>query len=161
MRQFTLEKFLNYKEETGKEPKVVSRDGKSARIICVDRTTESLPILALVKEGKNYEAVYAYNKSGESQQGHKYDLFFAEMQPDPKYRPFSNAEECFAEVQKHGGWVKDKYAIRHVSQITFKEPQGIMNDMVQVRGCNGRTYAEFLTDFDWADDGTPCGIKEY
>ena len=32
------------------------------------------------------------------------------IKPEPKYRPFENAEECLAEMQKHQpfGWVKDK-----------------------------------------------------
>lgn len=82
------------------------------------------------------------------------------IKTEPKYRPYANAEECFKDVQKHGGWVKDRYAIRSVSQITIKEPQGIMNDLVQIRGCNGRTYEDFLSDFVWADNGTPCGVLE-
>lgn len=32
------------------------------------------------------------------------------IKPEPKYRPFKDAEECWAEMQKHQpfGWVKDK-----------------------------------------------------
>lgn len=32
------------------------------------------------------------------------------IKPEPKYRPFINAEECWQEMQKHQpfGWVKDK-----------------------------------------------------
>ena len=31
------------------------------------------------------------------------------VKPEPKYRPFNNAEECWAEMQKHQpiGWIKD------------------------------------------------------
>ena len=32
------------------------------------------------------------------------------IKPEPKYRPFSNAEECWKEMQKHQpfGWIKSK-----------------------------------------------------
>ena len=34
------------------------------------------------------------------------------IKPEPKYRPFANAEECIEEMKKHVpfGWVKDKYS---------------------------------------------------
>lgn len=32
------------------------------------------------------------------------------IKPEPKYRPFTNADECWQEMQKHQpfGWIKDK-----------------------------------------------------
>lgn len=37
------------------------------------------------------------------------DDFEYRIKPEPKYRPFANAEECWAEMQKHQpfGWLKD------------------------------------------------------
>lgn len=154
MKQFNLDEYL--KDTT---QKVVTRDGRSVRIVCTDFLKRGHPVLALVSHGVE-ELAYSVSTDGKFSLDNidDLDLFFADK--EPSYRPYKNAEECFADVKKHGGWVKDKYAIRHISQITFKEPQGIMSDLVQIRGCNGRTYNELLMEFVWVDDGTPCGVKE-
>ena len=38
------------------------------------------------------------------------DLYEYRIKPEPNYRPFKNAEECWQEMQKHQpfGWVKEK-----------------------------------------------------
>lgn len=65
------------------------------------------------------------------------------VKPKPKYRPFENAEECWAEMQKHQpfGWVKyaDKYS--SISAIDSN------ND-----------YETDFDDYTFAD-GTPFGVK--
>lgn len=161
MKQFNLEEYLRLKKE-GKEPKIVTMDGHSARIVCTDMKLEDYPVLALFIDSHDEEETLNCTASGRFylSDEHKFDLFFADLNPEPTYRPYKDMEECFKDVIKHGGWVKDKHAIRNVSQITFKEPQGLVDDIVQIRGCNGRTYKEFLKDFTYADDGSPCGVKE-
>lgn len=76
MEQFNFEKYL-------KNPKlkIVTRDGRSARIICTDRKSKVLydgPILALVdeiKEGREY--CYAYSSDGKAYESESdADLFF-------------------------------------------------------------------------------------
>lgn len=74
MKQFSLEEYL-------KNPlrKIVTRDGRNARIICTDRKG-ACPIVALVtKYDSVTEEVYPYTKNGEFVGGitTKYDLFFA------------------------------------------------------------------------------------
>lgn len=65
------------------------------------------------------------------------------IKPEPKYRPFANAEECWNEMQKHQpiGWVKyeDKYI--SISAIYSN------ND-----------YETDFDDYTFAD-GTPFGVK--
>ena len=42
------------------------------------------------------------------------------IKPEPKYRSFKNAEECWTEMLKHKpfGWVKDKKDVHHRALIT-------------------------------------------
>lgn len=42
------------------------------------------------------------------------------IKPEPKYRPFKDAEECWTEMLKHQpfGWVKDKKDVHHRVLIT-------------------------------------------
>lgn len=65
------------------------------------------------------------------------------IKPEPKFRPFKDAKECWAEMQKHQpfGWVK--YADKYIS-ISLIESN---ND-----------YETDFDDYTFAD-GTPFGVK--
>lgn len=76
------------------------------------------------------------------------------IKPEPKYRPFANAEECWEEMQKHQpfGWVKwndVRYNIYVVSSTSVCLINGNCKHM----------------DFSYAyqklifEDGTPFGVK--
>lgn len=84
MKQFNLEEYL-------KNPtrKVITRDGKSARIICTDRVDKTHTILALLfeNEDSDREEVYQYTSKGE-------------------YYPnaISPHDLCFAPIKK-SGWI--------------------------------------------------------
>ena len=58
MEQFSLEKYLKNPSR-----KVITRDGKSARIICTNRLDENYPVLALVRN-EDYEMCYSYTTFG-------------------------------------------------------------------------------------------------
>ena len=79
MEKFNLEKYL-----ANPSRKVVTRDGRNAKIISTDMNCENYPIVALVQISDNYinEEVYTYTKDGEfeAEQSTKWDLFFA---PEP------------------------------------------------------------------------------
>ena len=47
------------------------------------------------------------------------NTFDYRIKPEPKYRPFANAEECLEEMKKHQpfGWVKDKYSFCSIEMI--------------------------------------------
>ena len=74
------------------------------------------------------------------------------IQPEPKYRPFANAEECWKEMQKHQpfAWVKEKHSDRYnliteVNGLSIKVKEGcLFTDSVK--------YYTFV-------DGTPFGVK--
>lgn len=83
MKQFNLDEYLNDPSK-----KVVTRDGRSARIVCTDRVSEQgYSLLALVMTD-GHECVCTYNTYGEfytRDTNHALDLFFA--------------------PEKHEGWV--------------------------------------------------------
>ena len=75
MEQFSVEKYLENPNR-----KVVTRDGRSARIICTNRLDENYPVLALVKD-EDYETCYSYTTFGKLYTNQttdcELDLFFA------------------------------------------------------------------------------------
>ena len=75
MKQFDLEKYLKNPSR-----KVVTRDGRSARIICTNRLDENYPVLALVNY-EDYEMCHSYTIFGRLHTNQTtdfgLDLFFA------------------------------------------------------------------------------------
>lgn len=61
MEQFSLEKYLKNPNR-----KVITRDGRTVRIICTDRNYGNYPVVALVQENpyENSEDPYCYTKDG-------------------------------------------------------------------------------------------------
>ena len=84
MEQFSLEKHL-----ANPSRKVVTRDGRRARIICTDMNYQNYPIVALVQISDKHpkEGINTYTENGKLDFEHPYrdDLFFA--------------------PEKHEGWV--------------------------------------------------------
>ena len=78
------------------------------------------------------------------------------IKPEPKYRPFKDAKECWQEMQKHQpfGWVKSKEDGSR-SQITLiiKETDIFINCI------GGFTLDDIMKRFTFAD-GTVFGILE-
>ena len=75
MEQFSVEKYLENPNR-----KVVTRDGRSVRIICTNRLDKKYPVLALINN-EDYEECHSYTTSGklyvEQNIACEYDLFFA------------------------------------------------------------------------------------
>ena len=78
------------------------------------------------------------------------------IKPEPKYRPFKNAEECWLEMQKHQpfGWIKDKED-GHYSQIT-SVANGLDNTIS--KNC-GWDLEGIFKSYTFAD-GSVFGVKE-
>lgn len=77
------------------------------------------------------------------------------IKPEPKYRPFKDAEECWKEMQKHHpfGWLKDKND-GHLTLITVVD-----NDkMMALNGRVGLDFLGMMNNYVFAD-GTPFGVK--
>ena len=119
---------------------------------------ELLPIIKAFAEGKEIEGLYKGTKSPWFKIK---DMDFNEgiifrIKPEPKYRPFKNAEECWQEMQKHHpfGWLKgDKcfYNIVSVSNIDVSMAN-VSGDIVTL------DFSEVIEDNTFAD-GVPFGVK--
>ena len=97
MEQFSLEKYL-----TNPSRKVVTRDGRKARIVSTNMRCANYPIVALVERCDNTEEINTYTENGEFEVSNlsKYDLFFA--------------------PEKHEGWAniyKSNYDGYELSQV--------------------------------------------
>lgn len=81
MKQFNLEEYLKNPDR-----KIITRDGKSARIICTDRVCKTHTILALLFEDgdRDREEVYQYTSKGEyySNASSPHDLFFVPVKKE-------------------------------------------------------------------------------
>lgn len=110
-------------------------DGKTIQILneigeWVDLTErEGLPIGILEEEPNNFRT-----------------------KPEPKYRPFKDAEECWQEMQKHQpfGWLKTKDKGIRLYIVGLNQKRAF----TQV----GHNYDEAFDEFIFAD-GTPFGVK--
>ena len=119
---------------------------------------ELLPIIKAFAEGKEIEGLYKGTKSPWFKIK---DMDFNEgiifrIKPEPKYRPFKNAEECWQEMQKHHpfGWLKgDKcfYNIVSVSNIDVSMAN-VSGDIVTL------DFSEVMEDNTFSD-GVPFGVK--
>lgn len=76
------------------------------------------------------------------------------IKPEPKYRPFKDAEECWQEMLKHQpfGWVKDKDTQKF---LVCKALGKLFFIGIEDKPYN---YKEVLRDYTFAD-GTPFGMK--
>lgn len=95
------------------------------------------------EDGLNFDSIIDYQ-----------DCF--RIKPEPKYRPFANAEECWAEMQKHqpSGWVKNKKDGYYIL-ITAVDN----GDYMSLSGNSGWSFYSLMKDYTFADD-TPFGIKK-
>ena len=109
---------------------------------------------------------FAYGKDVETKTGSGWmiieNMSFAgnplqyRIKPEPKYRPFKDAEECWQEMLKHQpfGWLNgDKcfYNIVSVSNIDVSMAN-VSGDIVTLY------FSEVMEDNTFAD-GTPFGVK--
>ena len=74
MEQFSLEKYLKNPSK-----KIVTREGKPARIICTDAKFEKYPLVALITKKDGREFIAIFDTSGKYYCKHDsyLDLFFA------------------------------------------------------------------------------------
>mgnify|MGYP004480592879 CR=1 FL=1 len=119
-----------------------------------------LPIIKAFSEGKEIEGLYKGTKlpwfkikDMDFNQG----IIFR-IKPEPKYRPFKNAEECWQEMQKHQpfGWVRDKsWGI--YDMIVRVTDSGILFNSSALKDITAYDCPFEKTSFA---DGTPFGILE-
>ena len=76
------------------------------------------------------------------------------IKPEQKYRPFANAEECLAEMQKHQlfGWVKIEDLYRNIANVTICSITLADNEARDVN------YEQAFKNYTFSD-GMPFGVK--
>lgn len=134
-----------------------------------EETKELLPILQAFAEGKTIETRRKpTNNNGVTKDGWFEFNDWTEMKeleywvnveyrikPEPKYRPFANAEECWAEMQKHQpvGFMKFKDTESGYYMLTsIARGVGVgINDSLL-------SYDRVFDDYTFAD-GLPFGVK--
>ena len=70
-------------------------------------------IIQAFADGKTIQAIDPYEDEWVNQAGLNFEALFDgqyRIKPEPKYRPFANAEECWTEMLKHQpfGWVMNE-----------------------------------------------------
>ena len=116
-------------------------------------------IIQAFADGKTIQAIDPYDDEWCNQTKLNFEALFEgqyRIKPEPKYRPFANAEECFAEMLNHHpfGWLKgDKcfYNIVSVSNIDVSMAN-VSGDIVTL------DFSDVMEDNTFYD-GTPFGIK--
>lgn len=120
---------------------------------------ELLPIIKAFAEGKDIE----YRSKGFNEDWKKvtqipvlsFKSFEYRIKPEPTYRPFANAEECWNEMKKHKpfGWVKQKDFRINIANV--------MSKAITFADNEGRNFS-FETVFKeyTFDDDIPFGVKE-
>ncbi len=79
------------------------------------------------------------------------------VKPQPKYRPFKDAEECWQEMQKHEpfGWLKGKVG---KNPVLIGLLEG--NDKVWLANIEQACDYAFVQEYYTFADGAPFGIEE-
>ena len=121
---------------------------------------ELLPIIQAFAEGKKIIVKdkrlsdEEYNWSEVDDCSFNIEQFEYRINPEPTYRPFSNAEECWNEMQKHQpfGWIKCKNGSKFV--IENVDSRGFV-DVYDDGTCSFKELFEIRT----FADGTPFGVK--
>ena len=121
---------------------------------------ELLPIIQAFAKGKDIE----YRTKGFNENWKKvtqipelsFKSFEYRIKPEPKFRPFANAEECCQEMMKHQpfGWITSQGAFFYIIYIEDKL-------FGYGSACGTILHSEFndvLKSFTFTD-GTPFGVK--
>lgn len=124
---------------------------------------EAMPILTAFVEGKTIQN-YLRGSGKWIAVGEHLDMsdLFAwpsdyRIKPEPKYRPFKNAEECWNEMQKHQpfGWIKSKNDST-INKFMFID--SLRKDEVSISNIDFN-YNDLVEYYIFAD-GAPFGMKE-
>ena len=119
-----------------------------------EQAKKLLPIIQAFAEGKTVQ--YKIEKEWIQTNVPSFNPYLWEyrIKPEPKYRPFKDAVECWQEMQKHQpfGWIKASHGYFNVI--------GIMNDKINFGTNNNWLDYEYMFNMYKFIDGTAFGIKE-
>lgn len=131
-----------------------------------NQAKEFYPILQVFAEGKVIECrtkpsavkgISVPNDWTEIKEIGYWDNIEYRIKPEPKYRPFKDAEECWQEMLKHQpfGVVKDKYFANYQTHRAFT---CLVTNGCHFRGYEDETFENSFKNWLFAD-GTPFGVK--
>ena len=114
-------------------------------------------IIQAFADGKTIQAIDPYEDEWVDQVGLNFESLFEgqyRIKPEPKYRPFANAEECWTEMLKHQpfGWVKIEDLYRNIANVTICSITFADNEARDVE------YEQAFKNYTFADC-TPFGVK--
>ena len=121
-----------------------------------------LPILTAFVEGKN---IQVFTNTGIWMDSNDISLYNLgswpegyRIKPEPTYRPFKNAKECWNEMQKHQpfGWIKSKDDST-INKFMFID--SLENNAANICTSSDFSYNKLAECYIFAD-GTPFGMKE-
>ena len=122
MKQFDLKEYL-----ANPSRKVVTRDGRRARIICTDMNYQNYPIVALVQISDKHpkEGINTYTENGKLDFEHPYrdDLFFAPETHEGWINIFNDGDENVGKIifkSKEEAEKKGKCYIDYVTTIKIE-----------------------------------------
>lgn len=121
--------------------------------------TELLPLIKAFGEGKDIEMrsknPHAQLNGWAKMNEFIFGNFEYRIKPEPKYRSFNSAEECWGEMQKHQQFIK--YKVIESSKDVYLIIQRIKTDGIET----DVERLDFETAFEWFTfaDGTPFGVK--
>lgn len=124
------------------------------------KAKDLLPIIKAHAEGKTiqYYSRTAFNSTWKDCESEDIDFededYEYRIKPEPKYRPFKDAEECWKEMQKHQpfGWIKFKSKEDGYIHFETIKNDGIFFDSLSL------TFKEALEYYTFIDN-TSFGIK--
>lgn len=124
-----------------------------------NQAKEVLPIIQAFIDGKQIQ--HLYNKWEDIEKLTSDLIINPELyriKPEPKYRPFQNAEECWEEMQKHQpfGWIKSKDDST-INKFMFID--SLENNAANICTSSDFSYNKLTECYIFAD-GTPFGMKK-
>lgn len=119
-----------------------------------EQAKELLPIIQAFAEGKTVQ--YKTEKEWIQTNVPTFNPYLWEyrIKPEPKYRPFKDAVECWQEMQKHQpfGWIKASHGYFNII--------GIIDDKINFGTEDNWSNYEYMFKMYKFIDGTSFGIKE-
>lgn len=113
---------------------------------------EMIAVLQAAKEGKTIQTKLKRTtiEYADTKPTWNFDLFDYRVKPEPKIRPYANAEEFLAAMKEHGPYLKG--AGDYCLPIHFHD-EGVWDkdDFFE--------YEQLLEEAKW-QDGHPCGIEK-
>lgn len=125
-----------------------------------------MPLFQAIAEGKTiqWNDMGVWSDIDGDDEGFFLDTFVGKtvgyrIKPEPKYRPFANAEECWQEMLKHRpfGWIKsaeDKNPEVFIHCEVVLQVDGILTDLDEIPFPYDGMYKNYTFT-----DGTPFGVK--